>query len=598
MESELEANAVLTASLLSHPPADEPTVDVSDLPGGVRDAWAVISDASVKETDDNVAATAAPSLTISNNILNAAKRDSELPMGQGQLGKVIHTTSLSGCLQREASLAQKIRDDREKEGPTLKRALAAAKSVPNYENIWMKVFDERMRQIQTYHARHQYREEQVTNKRQKKGNPATDGYDLASAVAETIAPLQQGALFNEEEVMGKYLDFHPLFDSNMTLLKKLVRIDDGDSFTLSDFLALLSKGSLAETIAEEGKLKERKHYVRFLVALQNYLEGFIKRTSPLLNRNEQIIKPALDDFVKEWSKTGGVEGWEAKPAEAALATLAVDGADNSSADEQPKGIDLSPFASAGDLEKAFDGDQLKAELARLGLKCGGTVSDRAKRLFMTKDTPLDKLPKKLFAKKNSTDGLTGGSSSVSAKSESRVDIAKREAIITALLHHLRPTLEATSRRLDRRQAQTLNEREQELEEELHGSAVEEGKKTKEGEDSDEEEDDEDTPIYNPKGVPLGWDGKPIPYWLFKLHGLNHFYSCEICGNESYRGRRNFELHFTEAKHSYGMKCLGIPNTVCWLRIVNICLHSIVYLLFNASAFLFPLHSNYRNIFTA
>lgn len=59
---------------------------------------------------------------------------------------------------------------------------------------------------------------------------------------------------------------------------------------------------------------------------------------------------------------------------------------------------------------------------------------------------------------------------------------------------------------------------------------------------------------------LSWDGKPIPYWLYKLHGLNFFFPCEICGNESYRGRRNFEKHFTETKHAYGMRCLGIPNT--------------------------------------
>ena len=79
--------------------------------------------------------------------------------------------------------------------------------------------------------------------------------------------------------------------------------------------------------------------------------------------------------------------------------------------------------------------------------------------------------------------------------------------------------------------------------------------------SDSDTDGEDEPIYNPKGVPLGWDGKPIPYWLFKLHGLNHFYPCEICGGESYRGRHNFEKHFQEAKHTYGMRCLGIPNTM-------------------------------------
>ena len=42
--------------------------------------------------------------------------------------------------------------------------------------------------------------------------------------------------------------------------------------------------------------------------------------------------------------------------------------------------------------------------------------------------------------------------------------------------------------------------------------------------------------------------------------MNHFFPCEICGNESYRGRRNFEKHFTETKHAYGMRCLSIPNT--------------------------------------
>ena len=27
-------------------------------------------------------------------------------------------------------------------------------------------------------------------------------------------------------------------------------------------------------------------------------------------------------------------------------------------------------------------------------------------------------------------------------------------------------------------------------------------------------------MYNPLKLPMGWDGKPIPYWLYKLHGLN------------------------------------------------------------------------------
>ena len=36
-------------------------------------------------------------------------------------------------------------------------------------------------------------------------------------------------------------------------------------------------------------------------------------------------------------------------------------------------------------------------------------------------------------------------------------------------------------------------------------------------------------MYNPLKLPLGWDGKPIPYWLYKLHGLNLEFKCEICG---------------------------------------------------------------------
>ncbi len=41
---------------------------------------------------------------------------------------------------------------------------------------------------------------------------------------------------------------------------------------------------------------------------------------------------------------------------------------------------------------------MKDALAGLGLKSGGTVKERASRLFLTKTTPLEQLDKKLFAK--------------------------------------------------------------------------------------------------------------------------------------------------------------------------------------------------------
>ena len=85
----------------------------------------------------------------------------------------------------------------------------------------------------------------------------------------------------------------------------------------------------------------------------------------------------------------------------------------------------------------------------------------------------------------------------------------------------------------------------------------------------EDSDSEDDYVYNPLKLPLGWDGKPIPYWLYKLHGLNLEFRCEICGNASYWGRRAFERHFREWRHEGGMKALGITNSkkvpACWGR---------------------------------
>lgn len=88
-----------------------------------------------------------------------------------------------------------------------------------------------------------------------------------------------------------------------------------------------------------------------------------------------------------------------------------------------------------------------------------------------------------------------------------------------------------------------------------------------GESSSSEE--EERPYYNPKNLPIGFDGKPIPYWLYKYHGLNKEYKCEICGNYSYWGRRAFERHFSEWRHAYGMRCLRIPNTMHFREITQI-----------------------------
>ncbi|XP_039812317.1 replication stress response regulator SDE2-like [Panicum virgatum] len=60
-------------------------------------------------------------------------------------------------------------------------------------------------------------------------------------------------------------------------------------------------------------------------------------------------------------------------------------------------LDLVKYSSAAELE-TLGLEKLKVELQSRGLKCGGTLQERAARLFLLKTTPLDKLPKKLLAK--------------------------------------------------------------------------------------------------------------------------------------------------------------------------------------------------------
>ncbi|KAJ8649511.1 hypothetical protein MRB53_002534 [Persea americana] len=60
-------------------------------------------------------------------------------------------------------------------------------------------------------------------------------------------------------------------------------------------------------------------------------------------------------------------------------------------------LNFKDFSSAAEME-VLGLERLKAELQAHGLKCGGTLQERAARLFLLKTTPIEKLPKKLLAK--------------------------------------------------------------------------------------------------------------------------------------------------------------------------------------------------------
>ncbi|XP_075639664.1 splicing factor SF3a60 homolog [Castanea sativa] len=73
-------------------------------------------------------------------------------------------------------------------------------------------------------------------------------------------------------------------------------------------------------------------------------------------------------------------------------------------------------------------DALSTELAlaALGLKTGGTVQQRAVRLFLTKNTPLEKLDKKHFAK-GSRVFQQNGTTAALQQDENSKEIALMEA---------------------------------------------------------------------------------------------------------------------------------------------------------------------------
>jgi len=138
-------------------------------------------------------------------------------------------------------------------------------------------------------------------------------------------------------------------------------------------------------------------------------------------------------------------------------------------------------------------------------------------------------------------------------------------LATALLADLVQTLNDTKANVERRFSLTAKEREQEILEAQKPPAP----LPTAGPEGGAEEEEEEERIYNPLKLPMGWDGKPIPYWLYKLHGLGVEYRCEICSDHVYMGRKNFERHFQESRHAFGMRALGLPNTKHFHEITKI-----------------------------
>ena len=95
----------------------------------------------------------------------------------------------------------------------------------------------------------------------------------------------------------------------------------------------------------------------------------------------------------------GFERSASQPASAAF--------HQSGAAPRPKPLDLDGFGSVDEL-RGVGPETLKAELLRRAMKCGGTLDERAERLWKARGIPLFKLRQELepslFAKKGGADG--------------------------------------------------------------------------------------------------------------------------------------------------------------------------------------------------
>jgi splicing factor 3A subunit 3 len=96
-----------------------------------------------------------------------------------------------------------------------------------------------------------------------------------------------------------------------------------------------------------------------------------------------------------------------------------------------------------------------------------------------------------------------------------------EKKINAVGDYLAITISNTKRNIEKKQSMTVPEI-------LAAIEMQEAAEAEPDLEDDEEKEDElDAKIWNPKGLPLDVTGKPIPYWLWKLHGLGVEYQCEV-----------------------------------------------------------------------
>ncbi|KAJ3241615.1 hypothetical protein HDU78_001744 [Chytriomyces hyalinus] len=314
-------------------------------------------------------------------------------------------------------------------------------------------------------------------------------------------------MFSGEEMRGRFLDLNACFAQYINL-KNVKRIN---------YLAYISEFDKLDNDSDSGipsDTRKGAEYKKYLIALSTYLKEFCFKAMPLYDSED------VDEFVRakvdEWAET------------------------------------------------------LDQEMADPDLYCAPCAKQFTKKTVFDGHLP-GKKHKKAVETFNSNGADSGAkpatvANSGSSSREALKHVKALEFTIVKLAQVLATQREETRDLVERKQ--TLSADEIEKAKAMY-DLQDLGEEEEEDFSDPEEEQEEDAEIYNPLKLPMGWDGKPIPYWLYKLHGLGVEYPCEICGNFIYMGRKAFDRHFQEWRHAHGMRCLGIPNTKHFQEITRI-----------------------------
>jgi splicing factor 3A subunit 3 len=348
--------------------------------------------------------------------------------------------------------------------------------------------------------------------------PAVDSLELASIVGKArISAVNLSSMFSGEESNGRFLDLNVVFEEASSLLGS-----EAVKEQKFDYLSFLRQfGDLPALVPE--KTRAGAAYAALLNSLLAYLEDFVARSRPLSQGIQSSDELAVFDAACRDEL------------------------------DAPQLLQEDLFCAA--CQKLFTNAAV----------FDGHLSGKRHLKAQESLAPSTVLPEEAKQK---------------ALETRRLDIAKKQALkrkelqIQLYAQALHSVTQDTIGNIERRQALTPEER----------TALEEASNYDEDDEADTRDDESeandghaiaseddlaDGRIYNPLKLPLDWDGKPIPYWLWKLHGLGVQFPCEICGNFVYMGRRAFDQHFYEWRHTHGMKCLGIPNTRHFFQITKI-----------------------------